>query len=127
MGNIALIVIGMLCYRLFFIPLKQEDAVMHEGEMLLESLSATNQVNSYSYYYYFYYQNPTYEVLIVPLKQGVSTYKQKLNPSDAARPLKRKWKDATLEKDLAMPPCKKGIYVYAYSTQLLLDFFLWFS
>lgn len=50
MGNIALIVIGMLCYRLFFIPLKQEDAVMHEAEMLLEPLSATNQVNSYSYY-----------------------------------------------------------------------------
>ena len=29
------------------IPLKQEDAVMHEAEMLHESLSATNQVDSY--------------------------------------------------------------------------------
>ena len=53
-----------------------------------------------------------YGVLIVPMKQGMSTYNRELvSHDDVARLLKRKRTDTTSKETLAMSPCKKGIYV----------------
>ena len=71
---ITFIIIGMLSFRLLFMPLKQEESntstVIHEAEMLLESFSATNQVNGYYYYYLYYYWDAVFQTVIYAFEAG---------------------------------------------------------